>query len=263
MSRDKSFTPQERVMDLLSTFRSRLHNAVTYDCTPYPSEGKLKRQWEMADAAQAELVAAIVALSAPSETRESEGWTVPAPLGEAQAQRDAAVLQRKEAEAKLADALSGTDAATWEYWRDRARKAESAPAETQTSWRRGYNQGYDDALKNEPRTEKPTDSPRWKEIDELCEGRSKIDLAEIVLLKEQELGLERESHEVTKRMLDDAQSARTETAPISNDTLVKALDFICHKRSCPPPASNFQKHQPCACGRDALVSEIRTALGRK
>jgi len=37
-----------------------------------------------------------------------------------------------------------------------------------------------DAVRSLP-TEKPAESPRWKEIDELCEGRSKIDLAEIIL----------------------------------------------------------------------------------
>jgi len=39
-----------------------------------------------------------------------------------------------------------------------------------------------DFVHDSPRSETvPTDSPRWKEIDELCEGRSKIDLAEIIL----------------------------------------------------------------------------------
>lgn len=37
---------------------------------------------------------------------------------------------------------------------------------------------------------------------------------------------------------------------------------ISHKKSCPQPASNFQAHQPCKCGRDALLHRLRVAAGR-
>lgn len=37
---------------------------------------------------------------------------------------------------------------------------------------------------------------------------------------------------------------------------------ISHKKSCPLPASNFQKNKPCACGRDALLHRLRVAIGR-
>jgi hypothetical protein len=29
-----------------------------------------------------------------------------------------------------------------------------------------------------------------------------------------------------------------------------------HKKDCPMPASNFQKGQPCKCGRDALYDKL-------
>ena len=37
---------------------------------------------------------------------------------------------------------------------------------------------------------------------------------------------------------------------------------LSHKKSCPMPASNFQKNQPCKCGRDALLHRLRVAVGR-
>ena len=42
-----------------------------------------------------------------------------------------------------------------------------------------------------------------------------------------------------------------------------ALEFMGHRSSCSLPASNFQKHQPCKCGKDALVALIRKSLNER
>ncbi len=49
---------------------------------------------------------------------------------------------------------------------------------------------------------------------------------------------------------------------VAPEVLASALNYIGHKKSCPPKASNFQKNQPCQCGHDAIVHAMRVALGR-
>jgi hypothetical protein len=61
--------------------------------------------------------------------------------------------------------------------------------------------------------------------------------------------------------LDTVEAALSEIP--ARQILTDVADWgISHKASCPQPASNFQKNQPCKCGRDALLNRVRVAIGR-
>lgn len=50
-------------------------------------------------------------------------------------------------------------------------------------------------------------------------------------------------------------SQQSDTAKVLREAFAWGLDLR-HKKDCPLPASNFQKGQPCKCGRDALKSRL-------
>jgi glutamate-1-semialdehyde aminotransferase len=47
------------------------------------------------------------------------------------------------------------------------------------------------------------------------------------------------------------------------EALEAAIDRVTHKLSCKQIPSNFQRHNDCQCGRDAIVRQGRAALKAK
>ena len=66
--------------------------------------------------------------------------------------------------------------------------------------------------------------------------------------------LERELEKRTERVERDGGRLKRLTAAL--ELLREVKTWIGHKRSCPPPASNFQKNKQCKCGKDDLIARI-------
>lgn len=63
------------VMKLIARFRNKLHSAVMYDVSEFPYDATLKKKWDEAEAAQADLVAAVSA-PASSSLALTEGQVI-------------------------------------------------------------------------------------------------------------------------------------------------------------------------------------------